>query len=169
MTDSNIAVTAAIIAAIAAIASACISALTSYSASKRSGVQKIAEFRKEWIENLRVHFAEFHSTYFRLALLVMKYRRAKDAGQKHQFGEQMHDGFVRLQYLHNYIILMLNPAEELHQQMESRVRQMVTNLVEDEETDERGASTPNVSDLQSYSDLARKILKAEWNRLKSET
>jgi hypothetical protein len=81
MTDSNIAVTAAIIAAIAAIASACISALTSYSASKRSGVQKIAEFRKEWIENLRVHFAEFHSTYFRLALLVMKYRRAKDAGQ----------------------------------------------------------------------------------------
>jgi hypothetical protein len=81
----------------------------------------------------------------------------------------MHDGFVRLQYLHNYIILMLNPAEELHQQMESRVRQMVTNLVEDEETDERGASTPNVSDLQSYSDLARKILKAEWNRLKSET
>jgi hypothetical protein len=169
MTDSSVAVTAAIIAACAALASAGVSALTSWSMSRRSGVQKIAEFRKEWIENLRVNFAEFHSTCSLLTLVIKQYKAAKDFAAQERLGEEMKARYERLNYLHNYIVLMLNPSEELHQQMENRLKVMFTSLFPTVEHPEDATAVPSPLELRSFTDLARKILKAEWNRLKSET
>jgi hypothetical protein len=169
MSDANVAVTAAVIAACAAIATAVISALTSWSASRRSGIQKIAEFRKEWIENLRIHFAEYYSTCIAISLVIKQYVGAKDATNKDTIGEQMKVKYERLNYLHNYIVLMLNPAEELHQLMEDRLKVMFMSLFETVEHPENNAANAEPLDVKSFSDLARKILKAEWNHLKSET
>jgi len=167
MSDAGVAATAAVIAACAAIASAVISALTSYAASRRSGVQKIAEFRKEWIENLRTHFAEFHSTCAEISVVVKQYDNARDNNAKDRIGEEMKAKMGRLSYLHNYIVLMLNPAEQLHQQMEEKLRAMRLSLLKTTEHPQIVDQQP--LDLKAFSELARKILKAEWNRLKSET
>jgi hypothetical protein len=169
MTDAQVAVTAAVIAACAAIASAGISALTSWSMSRRTGIQKIAEFRKEWIENLRIHFAEFHSICVGLTIGIRQYRRQKNEQERHRLSLEIKDKYERLHYLHNYILLMLNPSEELHQEMERKLRQIFKELTDNGENGDGPSPESSALNLQEYSQLARKILKAEWSRLKSES
>jgi hypothetical protein len=93
MSDSIIAVTAAIISAGAAVAAALISAVTNRSLSRKISSQKIAEFRQLWIEDLREKLAEFCNETFK-AVILARADKKQDP--------------LRIQFLRSYVRLKLN-------------------------------------------------------------
>lgn len=162
MTDLNVAVIAAIIAAFAAISSAVISALIGLSNSKRSASQKLAEMRQVWIEDLRNHMADFVGVVHRI-LNESSSSKAREA--KIERLEQLNADLMRLE---SYISMKLNQEEIPHGRLAAVVAQT------------RGASahyshTPTTSfmdriqrHLHEIDELSRFVFKVEWNKASDE-
>lgn len=162
MTDLNVAVIAAIIAAFAAISSAVISALIGLSNSKRSASQKLAEMRQVWIEDLRNHMADFVGVVHRI---LNESSSAKAKETKTERLEQLNADLMRLE---SYISMKLNQEETPHARLAGVVGQT------------RGASahyshTPTISfmeriqrHLHEIDELSRFVFKVEWNKASDE-
>lgn len=144
-----------------------VAALISWLNFRKSGSQRIAQFRKEWIENLRVHFAEFESTWYIIRVLNAQLKIAIDDAIGTKLREEKQAKYERIAYLRRYILLMLNPEEDLHQQMEDRMKAMMSKLTEAQKNENEPNQAEN--ELPKFSVLSRKILKAEWQKLKTET
>jgi hypothetical protein len=137
----------------------------SYKGFRQTKSQKLAEFRKDWIENLRSHFSEFGSLVFHaraLKRITDMHTENKEKDIENKADEDYKETFVRLKYVHEYIRLMLNPSEDLHRQMDNLMQDLIDDTLENE------PETPR-ENWPDFSDLARQILKTEWNRVKTET
>ncbi len=143
---------------IAAFGTAIWSNVIAHRALRTSGEQKLAEFRKEWIENLRTHFAEFvAATYSRAAaqrridvFAKKNVQLAREWREKYmQFTEEM-------QRHRSYIRLCLNLKEKAHEtlieMMEKYTKEKLDLASRDPELHE----------------LAQAAIKKEWDELKSK-
>ena len=139
----------------AAIAAAIISALTSYSVAKRAASQKIAEFRVDWIEGFRKDVAALYKIQYEISSIKNKKLSARTADEK----SRVRKLYYKSSELKARILLRLkqdsdNPAEaQLERQLKRAVRSDG-----DEAQEQR----------QSIRELARSILKTEWNRARTE-
>jgi hypothetical protein len=122
---------------------------------------KIAEMRQKWIDDLREHLAEFAAEASTEMMLL-------------QFGQQ--PGKNRAQYLYNYIVLKLNPAEEKYKKIISLLGQMsATNnsLKSQLQTISADEKKKAIQHFQKVFDelgvVASSVFKEEWIRVKSET
>jgi hypothetical protein len=135
--------------------------------------QKIAEFRKEWIENLRGHFAEFVTLQKRARLARAFRDRARKAEQQEkaeEFNSQYVELVEKLAYNRSYLSLMLNPKETQHQVMERKIQEMMDAALKPKKHDNLELeTTQKKTDLPKFRTIARSILKAEWDRVKRET
>jgi hypothetical protein len=115
--------------------------------------QKIAEFRRAWIEELRGKIVRFSRIY---ALLHLECSEVVDLDGnparvwKEMNREQM-ESLNELTELRYYIDLMLNPKEEPHQ----RLMTMMDSFLS-------GSADVNI---RQFHDLARQIMKSEWDRV----
>ncbi len=116
-----------------------------------SAAIKQAEFRQQWIENLRAAIARFATT---AASLVRK----EQAGIPTKKYEE-------LIYQVEYIELMLNMNEEPNQTLVADMRELMDKAV-------RPYDQIDFKELykarKKVSESARKILKAEWDKLRTE-
>lgn len=120
---------------------------------KSSHSQKISDYRRDWIENLRNELAEFLRSH---SLLSTKYGKnflmsvirevgsGKDNSELSSIVKNM-----------NYISLMLNLNEDDHKKLDTMIKSVMTS--ESEYT------------IGQISEQARLILKKEWDRLKQLT
>ena len=106
-----------------------------------------APMRQAWINNLRDALAELTSRALHYYLAGFEER--EDA--EHQ----------NLTLLEHKVILMLNPNEEDHKQLEILIRQMTSSLSRGREGDEDFCRAH--TDVMA---LSRRIIKREWNRVK---
>lgn len=158
----NVAVVAAFISAAAAIATGIVSALVSLSLSKRNRSQRIAEFRQQWIENLRTHVSEFVGVVHRVRNVSLS---DEPAASKTKLFEQYNADLMRIE---SYISLQLNHDEAPSKRLVNVVAQS------------RGGAafvsvTPQVAAFQRIDDhlnevdaVTRIVLKWEWNRVRDE-
>ena len=135
-------------------------ALVSWLGYKKSGSQKIAQFRKEWIENLRSHLAEYNSLRFQIITKRREFEKATKAGRgdrQRELRASIDASLQRLSYVLAYIRLMLNKGEPLHDELLDLINQHTEKKYDLSREDRR-----------SFSDKCRAVLKAEWEKAKSE-
>ncbi len=138
----------ALIAFFGVVLSAVVSWITTWFTLKRAGSQKLAEYRKEWIEELRKKIASFVTVTFdrELEKKTKKIDGPISEAERKMILDQTH--------IYMEILMYLNPAEVSHRNLEERLAQMsemTTNYVEN-----------------SIIPLSRAVLKTEWDRLKTE-
>ncbi|MGB9367289.1 MAG: hypothetical protein WCE79_14875 [Xanthobacteraceae bacterium] len=162
ISQTNIAVLAAIISALAAMTVGIVSAVTSVRIARQSASQKLAEMRQLWINELRNHIAEFIGTTHRI-LNESGSDRARES--KTRILEELNAALMRAESL---ISMHLNHDEEASKRLVYVVAQC------------RGAAahmshqpTPDMtarihSHLLEIEALSRVVLKSEWNRVKDE-
>jgi predicted RNA-binding protein Jag len=125
-----------------------------------SADSKIAEMRQKWIDDLREHLAEYAAEATTEMMLL-------------QFGHQPSKG--RGQYLYNYLVLKLNPAEEKHKKIIELLGKMsATNnaLKSKLQTISEEEKKKAIQYFQKLFDelgvVATSVFKEEWIRVKSE-
>ena len=117
------------------------------SSLEASNKQIIAPMRQAWIDKLRELLAEFMSSTLHYWVAGFEDRKDKE--------------YQRVALLETHIQLMLNPNEADHQRLELLIRRMVGDL---EKNLGQKSEYPNLH--SEMSDLSRKILKREWDRVK---
>ena len=110
--------------------------------------QIVAPMRQAWINKLRELLADF-------------------TGRTHHywnttFAHRSENEYQDLVSLQAHIVLMLNPTEEDHQDLEKLMRKMVVALLEDDV----GPQSEYPGLHGEMLALTRKILKTEWNRVR---
>ncbi len=124
------------------------SGLVSWFVAKRAGSQRLADYRREWIEGLRQKLAAF-------AVATFDYQM--EQGKRNPSGtvsEKEHQASLRQMQLYFEVLLNLNPKEAAHVELERRLAKLAGGEV-------------NFSE-DSIIPIARSVLKAEWDRLKTE-
>lgn len=119
------------------------------SAQRLANKQIVAPMRQAWINQLRKLVAELSSSanhYF-----VAGFEHRTDAEYK------------RLTELQQEIILMVNPTEEAHRQLLQAIGCMLEALDRG-----KGQDRHFVTEVEKITNLAQRIFKEEWNRVKSE-
>jgi hypothetical protein len=112
--------------------------------------QVIAPMRQAWINDLRTRLAELLSStshYFA-------------AGYENRTMEE----YQRLGQLEQEILLMLNPAEQVHTDLAIAVKNIKSAL-----DTRKTADDSFIEAHQRAFQLGREILKSEWNRVKTGT
>lgn len=134
-------------------------ALLSWLNFRKSGSQKLAQFRKEWIENLRIHLAEYNSLRFRIHTTTQAIEHAKKTNKQRTAAltEKRDEALKRMGYVIAYIRLMMNEGEPLHDQL----NEMISDHLE------KSFNIPEAS-RKKFITLCRKVLKTEWEKAKSE-
>ena len=148
------------ISQIATLIFAGFAAIVSWLNFLKSGSQKVAQFRKEWIENLRTHLAEYNSLRFRIQWTTAEINSAiesKDEKKVFELRAINDEAFRRISYVIAYVRLMLNDGEPLHDDLNSLLTKHID--VEFDVADD---------DRKKFMKLCRQILKAEWEKTKSE-
>ena len=154
--------TAELILNIATLVAALAAAVTGIWAVRRAGFQKLAEFRKEWIENLRLHLAE----YLAMTYAVRALDQITDIDLQKNDPElaklkinEYQTSLNRLVQLQSYITMMLNEDEDSHRSIIESM-QLFTNSI-------RSGNSPefNYAEFEHNSRIA---LKSEWKRVKDE-
>jgi hypothetical protein len=127
---------------------------------RKSGTQKLAHFRKEWIENLRTHMAEYNALRYKIAYYKIVIAAAEESDEHDKIAalrKERNNAFDRAAFVTYYIRLMLNMNEELHRELDTMVSDHI----------EKGFDVPE-ADRTKFRAVCRKILKAEWEKTKSE-
>lgn len=115
------------------------SASAALAAAQNAGIHAVARFRQEWINALRADLAELHS------LLLFAPQGGQDGREK---------DIIRLK---TRIELLLNPREEASQHLVEAIEDLISA------EDGSGAELTGV-----FVGRSQKILKEEWDRVKSE-
>jgi hypothetical protein len=123
--------------------------------------QRLAEFRKEWIENLRIHISEFAAASYSRAkakerLVVYSSGKTKNTLLAREWREKYMKFTEEVARHNSYIKLCLNDGEIEHAALIKKMKQYVD--------EEYGA----VKQGAKLNDLARAVMKKEWDRLKAE-
>ena len=120
-------------------------------ASQRIASQQlIGPMRQAWINELRKAVAELLSSGLHYFV----------AG----FEDRTDQEYRRLTELEHEVILMLNPREEDHMALLGAIRNMIAALEGGKQHDQQFAE-----EHKRTAELARRVLKAEWNRVKEGT
>ena len=132
-------------------------ALVSLQSVRSNGVQRVGEFRKEWIESLRIHLAEILS--LSASRLQQTQERALNPDFVSGIGAYQSDEYLtkkweRLFYLTSYVQLMLNKSEKAHQDLEKTMFELLQ-------------SGPTGDRLNQFINQSRFVLKTEWDRVKT--
>jgi len=138
-----------IIAMFGVLVSAGLSAAISLFISFRASKSRVAEFRKEWIEDLRIKLSEYISMTMEIRV---EFERSKKSDSDLLSEEIL--GLLHKR-LESYIKLSLNPDESEHSKLLNTI-----DVLSDPDSQE--TSIPTIVDT------ARMVLKKEWDRLKSE-
>lgn len=109
--------------------------------------QIIAPMRQVWINNLRDLLAELTSS-------ALHYHGAG-------FDDRTDEEYQRLTFLEHRIRLMLNPLEEDHKQLEILIRRMISTI-----DPGKAGNEDFQASHRAVINLARQVLKREWNRVK---
>jgi hypothetical protein len=158
----NVAVVAAVISAIAAIATGIVSALVSLSLSKRNRSQRIAEFRQEWIENLRRHVSEFVGLVHRIRNVSLS---DELADSKNKQFEQYNADLMRIE---SFISLLLNHDEAPSKQLVNVVAHSRGGAAHVSVEPSTAAFRRIDDHLEEIDAVTRIVLKWEWNRVQDE-
>jgi hypothetical protein len=122
---------------------------------RKSGTQKLAQYRKEWIEDLRKHLSEFIAICFeRISKRPNREAQGFDPDGADP-RENNNSDWSRLVFLLAYLQLMLNKKEDLHQRLEKQLFTLANADV-------------TSSNLNELTETAKAVLKSEWDRLKTE-
>jgi hypothetical protein len=133
-------------------------ALVSLQSIRRNADQRVAEFRKEWIENLRIHLAEI------ISLSASRQQLAQDREHMPAFyttpplfksDEYLQKKWERFFYLTSYVQLMLNSSEKAHKELERTMFELMK-------------SGPTGERLNQFVTQSRFVLKTEWDRVKNQ-
>lgn len=151
-----------LIAALGALGTSIWSNFTAHKALKSSGRQRLSEFRKEWIESLRLNLAEMHALGFN-RLILAETNKTLDADienidfvaarKKNQ--SEINATLDRSTHLFSFITLMLNSEEEPHEKLTVCMREILK-------------SYPTKKNLNEFLTQSRTVLKLEWDKLKLE-
>ena len=156
--ELKVALTVAIIAALSSVIAAAFQAITSYQNAKKPADLQLANFRREWIESLRLKISDFLSAKYEEINLKQHRDHAEKVKNEDLFWEITKQGVLttskcaRLRY---EIGLMLNTNEQLHQEFDIDLQEVL--LSED----------PKLLN-EEFMSKARIILKSEWDTLKNE-
>lgn len=164
MTQETVTLIAAVIAAVAAISAGFISWNVSNETLRKASQARLAEYRREWIENLRTNIAEYSSNRFQRYQHKSQYeaaKRAKDPETAKYHRNMMIECTGRQGQNHSYILLCLNPEEVEHANFEEVLRDTLN-------FDREKRKKYFEEDESTFEDYARRILKLEWDRLKKE-
>ena len=148
---------------LAAFVGTILSNIIAYRAVKSNGKQRIADYRKEWIENLRVQLAEFDNLSNQRAVL-QKMRSQLESNPIHQINEELklenmkefNTAFERCRAVNSYVVLMLNPNEEDHKKLSGILGDLLSTM------------EPSAEKLFELRHISQTVLKTEWDRLKIE-
>jgi hypothetical protein len=113
----------------------------------------ILNLRQAWFNALRDDLAEFFKSLERMNYVISDY--LKDS-QQHE--ERKREIRLDLLFVYERIRLRLNRAEDMHIQLESKLREFLDNPV--------GQMLADRSKIDETVDLARRMLKAEWEAAK---
>jgi hypothetical protein len=119
--------------------------------------QVIAPMRQQWTNSLRDHVAEI------ISLAAGFYRTYMLAQDQAQADAQKHDNTIRLVLLIQQVELMLNPNEDLHNELFRGLDNLRKTAWNASKTDEFPAAVARVSEC------CKKVLKTEWERVKDDT
>jgi len=145
---------AALLGAVAALFAAHYSRKQTEASLKVANKQILAPMRQQWIENLRDSIAELISEANNTQqpfLITEASVRAHEESRK------------RLIFLEQKIRLLVNTAEEDHSTLLMEIRKLITVSHASNSAD---VATSNA--IQSVTEVARRIFKSEWNRIKAE-
>lgn len=109
--------------------------------------QIVAPMRQAWINDLRDKLAELLGSALYYAAAGTEYSTDKQ--------------YMRLETLQEQIILRINPHEPDHQNLIASIKQMVNAI-------ERIDSPEFIKAHTRTTELAQKIFKTEWNRIKDD-
>jgi hypothetical protein len=159
---TKVAVIAAVISAVAAISTAVVSALVSLSLSKRNRSQRIAEFRQEWIDNLRSHIAEFVGLIHRIK--NVSFSDDTDIA-KGKLLEQYNADLMRIE---SFVSLLLNHDEAPSKRLVDTVGQTRGGAAHMSIYPSAAVSHRIDDHLSEIDAVSRIVLKWEWNRVQDE-
>jgi len=159
---TSVAVIAAVISAVAAIATAIVSAVVSLSLSKRNRSQRIAEFRQEWINNLRSHISEFVGLVHRIKNVSFSDEPTLSKGK---LFEQYNADAMRIE---SFISLLLNHDETPSKRLVDIVAQTRGGAAHISMGPSLAASLRIDDHLEEIDAVTRIVLKWEWNRVQDE-
>jgi hypothetical protein len=120
--------------------------------------QKLAEFRKEWVENLRNKLADFRAANSRKQNAqrnIDNFKKEKNLEQLNFWSSKFLDYHEEVARAHSYIKLCLNIEEEDHRALVEKIERMSEGETNDDPT-------------TGFHLLAAKVLKAEWKKVKNE-
>lgn len=128
------------------------------------GKQRLAEFRKEWIENLRIHLANYRAADFRrknAKVNMAKFQKNQNKDQNTLWAERYLEFTEESSREFHYVSLCLNEGEPEHSALLVRMRAH-------QNEDEVEIKKLTDSKAPEFLELARAVLKKEWERLKTE-
>jgi hypothetical protein len=157
-----VAVIAAVISAAAAIATGLVSAFVSLSLSKRGRSQRIAEFRQEWIDNLRSHISEFVGVVHRIKNVSFS---DDSPSSKEKLFEQFNADLMRIE---SFISLLLNHDEAPSERLVDVVGQTRGGAALMSLNPTMAISDRIDDHLEEIDAVSRIVLKWEWNRVQDE-
>ena len=130
----------------------------------RQTIQKLSEFRLNWVESLREHIALFHSELEMTRqqhILWLGAHGHGDFERANEFDRAKLNHIARTQYEIAFVELMLNKNEYDHnillEIMDKNLKNTILGI--NDSKDEIGDHEINLTDQ------ARKILKFEWDRI----
>lgn len=149
---------------VATILIAFITLFVALRSNSRANNQKIAEFRQQWIDDLRDQVSYYFKISHQIATSFLVAGNEKVAHQDTQ------DHYAELFELEYYVRLKLNPGEQDHQDL---VKAMVAirNLAEKmRKPDQRSCETIEAFKQARLKlvNITKRVLKSEWDRLKDE-
>lgn len=160
MTEQVVTLVAASIAAFAAIVAALASLYSVYYQASRSSNLRLAEFRKEWIEDLRIKMSEFLSYTVDLGIRIENLK--KKAGENDIIvDEDFFERSNRQGEAYAFIALSINADEKTHKELLELMGRMM------------GTKSSDIGALYeelgyNFIEKSKEVLKGEWNRLKRE-
>ena len=135
-----------------------------HKALRATGKQRIADFRQNWIENLRQHVSEFMVASYKSDSAAKRLKvyttKARNVSQARVWRERKIEAEQEMIGHFSFVKLCLNPNERDHEQLLFSMTSMMN-----EEWIVKAENNAFEKDV-SVNDAARAVLKREWERLK---
>jgi hypothetical protein len=130
----------------------------------------VSNFRKEWIENLRIHMADFIGAVKRTGLENSYYATAVKKGnleEASKINKERNNQLMKILYGYDYISLMLNSDEKQHKILIDCMKSDYSKAVHSINPDAKRTENQEEQDkLPKTIEQARLVLKTEWERVK---
>lgn len=148
------------------VATICLAVVTMFIAlrgSRSSNFYRLAEFRQNWIDELRTNIGQFSGGLEGAMNLAMSHSQGQNRAQ------ELDQKFEEIKRFESWIKLRLNPNERDHR--------WLTALVEQARSSASGFAVTISADLVEAThqadrlviDFSRLIFKSEWDRVRDET